>query len=87
MTRDEMLDILRSGPAEVNFTKKDGSVRTMMATLDQNIIPATVYSTSENKRPRATDPEIIRVYDMEVEQFRSFRVDSVISLKPTSGHF
>ena len=67
---------LRMGPVTVTFTKKDGSERVMNCSLQQEIIPI-----SENKTPKKVKPEnenVLAVWDLEKDAFRSFRVDSLI---------
>ena len=61
----------------VTFTKKDGSERIIKCTLVESRIP-------ENKRPKEkatsiSSDEAIRVFDLEKQDWRSFRWDSVKS--------
>jgi len=75
-TRGEMVDMLKQQVCQVKFIKVNGEERNMQCTLKTNLIP-------ENKRPTADDHGvqatigIIKVYDTEKEDWRSFRVDSV----------
>ena len=67
-------ELLRSNIVEVKFTKVDGTERVMKCTLDPNRIPKEHYPKTEGVFP----PENIqRVWDIEKEGWRSFRVDSV----------
>lgn len=73
MTRNEMLDALRNGICLVEFEKKDGTLREMRCTLNQFIIPKA-------KMPNggvAYNESTIRVYEPVIDEWRSFRVDSV----------
>jgi len=75
--RSALSVLLSSGIMDVEFVKKDGSLRKMKCTTNINHIP-------EEKRPTDADGKVInesvmRVYDVEVEGWRSFRVDSVKS--------
>lgn len=60
----------------VSFTKKDGSQRKMHCTLVEGKIP-------QDKRPKTetavsqTSGSAVRVFDTEVNDWRSFRWDSV----------
>jgi hypothetical protein len=61
----------------VTFTKKDGSERILRCTLAESRIP-------EDKRPKEkkdtlSSDEAIRVFDVEKQDWRSFRWDSVKS--------
>jgi Protein of unknown function (DUF2693). len=74
---DKVVDTLRKGIVNLSFIKvKDGQVRNMRATLDMKLIP-------EDKRPTTTletlneQKETVRVYDLDVEGWRSFRVNSL----------
>lgn len=76
LTRDEMVEKLRSGTRVVEFTKSDGSKRKMTCTLDSTFIPeAHTPKNSDMKYSEGT----IRVFDTENNGWRSFRVDSVKS--------
>lgn len=73
--RESMLTNLRKDVCRVTFTKKNGDTRVMLCTLEMRNIP-------EHKRPISEsavkdNPEVVRVYDMEKHEWRSFRVDSV----------
>jgi hypothetical protein len=76
MTRDEMLNMLRDGVCEVKFEKKDGTMRDMRCTLNQMFIPEefTPKSGSGNE-----NTDTVRVFEVPVNQWRSFRVDTVQS--------
>mgnify|MGYP000055189566 CR=1 FL=1 len=74
--REGYLRALREGVCKVIFTKKDGTDRRMLCTLDMSGIPEKdVPKTDGNVT--AVNTESVRVYDLEVEGWRSFRIDSV----------
>lgn len=75
MTRDEMIDTLRENVCRVIFTKINGEERDMMCTLDTNTIP-------EEKRPKTGkeySDSVIRAFDVNKQEFRSFKVENVVS--------
>jgi len=74
--REGYLQALREGVCEVIFTKKDGTDRRMLCTLDMSGIPAEDVPKSDGN-VTAVNTESVRVYDLEVEGWRSFRIDSV----------
>jgi len=79
--REFYLERLREGICEVTFTKKDGTDRRMLCTLDMSGIPEKdVPKTDGNK---SENLEAVRVYDLEKEAWRSFRFDSVKVFNPT----
>jgi len=71
------LDDLKHNICQVNFTKKDGTVRKMLCTLSPEILP-TQTDLEEHIQTRKTNTEVISVWDLESEGWRSFRKDSVI---------
>jgi len=75
MNRETMLDQLRENACRVTFTKKNGDTREMLCTLEMRNIPDFNRPVSESTVKPNLD--VIRVYDMEKHEWRSFRVDSV----------
>jgi WYL_2, Sm-like SH3 beta-barrel fold len=73
-TQDEIYSTLKSGIATVTFTKVDGSVRVMRCTLNENLLPEK-YRNNETSTAGAS--KTLRVYDVELNEWRSFRVESV----------
>lgn len=66
--------LLREGPVTVVFTKKDGTERKMTCTLNENSIPSEKTPKNTGK---AQSEEAIAVFDLEKEDWRSFRWDSL----------
>ena len=73
-TKDELKQILSNGVSYVLFNKVDGSLRPMYCTLDPQFLP----QREPTERTVADNPDVLRVYDMDVEDWRSFRVASVV---------
>ena len=75
---------IRSGLAlgiiEVSFTKKDGTERTMKCTLNSQYLPEQKDLEEEIDKRNKSD-EVIAVWDIEKEGWRSFRWDSVKGYK------
>jgi hypothetical protein len=74
-TYDSVMDTLQQNIVRLSFIKvKDGQVRNMRATLNEKFIPdehkPTQVVANEKK-------ETVRVYDLDVEGWRSFRVNSL----------
>ena len=78
----DYLNELKSGICEMTFQKKDGTLREMICTLNTNHIP-------ESKLPKGTGKEkndaVIAVWDVNKEDWRSFRIDSVITFERLTG--
>jgi len=86
-TREAIAASLANGPVHVTFTKVDGSERKMLCTQSLHMIP-------EDKRPKHSGEmltevpypgDVLRVYDLEASDWRSFRVSSVTALSLEGG--
>lgn len=82
--RDEMLTMLKSGVCTLVFTKVNGEVRKMRCTLVRDLIPTESHpkTLSDDPKESETKPDntdIIKVYDLDANGWRSFRVSSVSS--------
>lgn len=76
-TRDKIEDTLRANVAEVRFTKSDGTERIMKCTLREDLV---VPYTKKTDRVKEANQDIVPVFDVEKNEWRSFRVDSVMSV-------
>ena len=81
ITRDEMIALLREGRQTVTFTKVDGTERVMECTLNTDLIPEDKQPVESKPKadgtPKKESTEVIRVFAFDVQEWRSFRVDSV----------
>jgi hypothetical protein len=84
----ELLARLRKGPVELKFTKANGEVRVMRATLEPSRLSESA-PPSKNKGGKvgdssvnddAEDPRIV-VLDLEKKAWRSFNADTVLSAR------
>jgi len=72
---------LKGNVARVKFKKVNGEIRDMLCTLREDLIPAAVSEpTTLVKRQHETSDQVVAVYDIESEGWRSFRIDSVIEM-------
>lgn len=78
LTTDELINHLKNGIVEVIFTKANGEERKMVCTLDFGIIPEDHIPNSSEQDVNSA---VIKVFDLEKDEWRSFRKDSVISVK------
>lgn len=77
-TQDWLKFLLRQENVTVEFKKSDGSIRSMLCTLNESKIP--VEKSPKNSGRRQND-EILAVFDVEKQDWRSFRWDSIVSLE------
>ena len=76
LDRKDIAGVLRTYIRE-NF---EGEERDMMCTLQEGVVPAaTKEDPLSQKKVRAVNEEVIPVWDVNANGWRSFRVDSVIS--------
>lgn len=77
LTYDNIIEQLQTGIVRLSFIKvKDGQVRNMRATLNEDYIPQPDHNP-EKRKPLQDKKEVVRVYDLDVEGWRSFRVNSL----------
>lgn len=78
--REKLIEVLKDNVCVVSFKKKDGTNRNMKCTLKENIIPkATKEDPLSQKKIRALNEEVLPVWDVEKDGWRSFRIDSVVT--------
>jgi hypothetical protein len=77
IVNQELKNALAKGIVRVSFTKKDGTLRTMEATTYGPLIP--IECQPKNETDRNYSDEVQRVFDTEINEWRSFRWDSVVS--------
>jgi hypothetical protein len=75
--KEQYKEALQNDVCVVKFVKKDGSIRTMKCTLISAMLPVRAI-TEEIKPKREENPNIIVVYDLEKEAFRSIILDSIL---------
>jgi hypothetical protein len=87
--RDWVKSLLNKQEITVKFTKADGTDRDMRCTLNWDLIPpqpqkltalpvdgiVTESAKKPRKEPKEPDPAVIKVYDLEAQAWRSFRMD------------
>lgn len=88
---------LKYGPTTVVFTKKDGTDREMLCTINPELVPAApiveAHETNTSnpidfptpKKEKKVNDDVCPVYDLEAKGWRSFRWDSIKSVKFTIG--
>ena len=70
---------------EVTFTKVDGDIRTMPCTLNEALLPVVVQITPSADTPPARvkkfNPAVMSVFCTDKQEWRSFRIENLISVK------
>lgn len=83
--RDWVRSLLQKQPVTVTFIKADGTERAMRCTMNWDFIPAdSIKPVTESAAPakprKEPDPAVMRVYDLDVSEWRSFRMDRLKSI-------
>ena len=68
-------DTLHNQEVIVTFKKKDGTIRDMRCTLSEKLIQP--YERKENSTPKRQADDVLPVFDLDKNEWRSFRLDSV----------
>jgi len=80
--KDWLLGLLRSQIVDITFTKKDGSERILKCTLMESKIPTEKVPKGTEK---SKNDEVVPVFDVENDGWRSFRWDSIKQINFTLG--
>jgi len=83
LTRANVIELLQNDVAQVTFTKTDGTERVMDCTLLKEVLNERAPQTDEvttEKPPKKVNEEVLPVWDMVANGWRSFRLDSVKSI-------
>jgi hypothetical protein len=80
--REWITSLLRRETATLTFQKKDGTMRVMKASLREQDMPAYEKKTDA---VRKENEEVLSVVDLELNEWRSFRFDSVRRIEFTLG--
>tara|TARA_Y100000310_G_scaffold84955_1_gene81815 strand:+ start:521 stop:811 length:291 start_codon:yes stop_codon:yes gene_type:complete len=87
-TREMMVESLHKGICKVTFEKVDGTNRIMNCTLKPNILAKESgggFIAEEMKLTEAAkNTNVIPVWDMDAQGWRSFRIDSVENFETSS---
>jgi len=75
ITKDDVKLWLSDSTAIVTFEKTDGSLREMNATLQPSYLPEV--NEKSTKKPRKENPNVVAVWDVDKDAWRSFRIDSI----------
>lgn len=83
-TKKEFEDELSTGIWKVIFIKCDDSIRELVCTRDFDYVSNNSENWITPKGVRRVSPRIVVVWDIEKNAFRSFRINSVISVNRIS---
>ena len=81
MERSNIIEMLSNNVVNVEFIKADGSVRKMLATRDNSIIPTEHQPKAQvaDAPVKTENLNIVKCFDLEAKGWRSFKVASLTS--------
>jgi hypothetical protein len=80
--KDWVKSYLKTDVLIVTFTKKDGTPREMHCTLLETTVPPTPpLEEGVEVKERVLSDDVLRVWDVQSDGWRSFRWDSVTEIK------
>lgn len=74
--KEEVKSLLRENKCSVTFEKVNGEIRKMLCTLNSSLIPQEEVEVGE-KRTKVENVDVLPVYDLESNGWRSFRWNSL----------
>lgn len=81
LSKAELKDNLSKSVAKVIFNKSDGSTRIMNCTLISEFLPQKKLDENVRHIPRRENDEVLAVWDLDNEDWRSFNVNSIIEVE------
>ena len=82
MNKTKLRELLTNTICDVTFTKTDGTIRNMAATLMAEHLPIIRVDdpTQHSISKREENPKILAVWDMDKNDWRSFRLNTIVSV-------
>lgn len=82
--------LLHDGPVTITFTKVDGSERIMNCSLKADLLPPIVVVVEEGaelpvKKERKVNPNVVAVFDLEKQDWRSIKYETIKEIKFAIG--
>ena len=80
ITKEELKEQLKNNIGTIKFRKMDQSIREMSCTLSSELLPV-MENTKEYTpkiKTKTDNPNNVRVWDLDKQAWRAFRLDSVI---------
>lgn len=74
---------LKAGACLVTFMKVDGTKRIMKCTLNEKYIPPA--EPKKTDRVKKENPDVLAVWDLEKDGWRSFRFDTILEVEPCTA--
>jgi hypothetical protein len=83
--REALVKSLQKNIMSVIFTKKNGEDRTLHCTLNETLLPEKTWREELDESKKKENLEVLAVWDVDIDAWRSFRLDSIKDLKVIEG--
>ena len=80
LSKTKLKETLSKSFAEITFTKSDGSIREMRCTLMSEYLPQQKIEENVRHVPRKDNDTVLAVWDIDKQDWRSFRLDSIANI-------
>jgi len=86
INKEILKGILAENILEIEFSKKNGEMRHMICSRNPKHIPEVTAATpvEDRKKKRAESPDVMAVWDIEKEGWRSFNISSITRVQLNS---
>jgi hypothetical protein len=82
LKREQYIELLTAGEVSVTFKKKDGELRTLRCSLNEDLLPPKPQVEFKVDKPdRNVYLDQIRVFDLDSMSWKSFIISNVIMLE------
>ena len=81
LSKTELKNHLSKCIAKITFNKTDGFLREMYCTLMSDYMPAPEPLDESPKIPRKENDNVLAVWDIDNNGWRSFRLDSIVNIE------
>lgn len=81
MEKNSLKENLSKCFAKITFNKTDGTLREMLCTLMPEYLPVLQHLDESPKIPRKENDNVLAVWDIDSQEWRSFHCDSIINIE------
>lgn len=79
-TKEQVVELLKDNIVTVTFTKVNGEERVMNCTLLSEYVPNTIGVEKSLLQESNTNKNTVSVWDVDLNAWRSFKVESIKSI-------
>lgn len=80
--KEKLVDILKHYECNIVFTNRNNELLQRTVTLREDIVPPYKSKTGRHKQPKV---DVIPIWDTDLNEWRSFKIDNLIELEYEDG--